>query len=140
MSVRHLDSLFKPASVAVIGASNSPRSVGGVVMRNLLKSGFTGPIMPVNPKYQAVAGVLAYPDVASLPVTPDLAVICTGPKAVPGLITQLGERGTRGVAVITAGLSDIKQRDGRTIEQAMLANAGPHELRILGPNPHFSQG
>jgi len=134
MSVRHLDSLFKPASVAVIGASNSPRSVGGVVMRNLLKSGFTGPIMPVNPKYQAVAGVLAYPDVASLPVTPDLAVICTGPKAVPGLITQLGERGTRGVVVITAGLSDLKQRDGRTIEQVMLANAGPHELRILGPN------
>jgi acetyltransferase len=134
MSVRHLDSLFKPASVAVIGASNSPRSVGGVVMRNLLKFGFTGPIMPVNPKYQAVAGVLAYPDVASLPVTPDLAVICTGPKAVPGLITQLGERGTRGVVVITAGLSDIKQPDGRTLEQVMLANAGPHELRILGPN------
>ncbi|MBU0617117.1 MAG: CoA-binding protein, partial [Planctomycetes bacterium] len=134
MSVRHLDSVFKPASVAVIGASNNPQRVGGVVMRNLLKSGFTGPIMPVNPKYQAVAGVLTYPDVASLPVTPDLAVICTRPQTVPKLITQLGERGTRGAAVITAGLSDVKHADGRTIQDVMLTNARPHGLRILGPN------
>ncbi len=134
MSVRHLESLFKPASVAVIGASNNPRSIGGVVMRNLLMSGFTGPIMPVNPKYQAVAGVLTYPDVASLPVTPDMAVICTGPKIVPDLIEQLGKRGTRGVTVITAGLSDIKHGNGRTIQEAMLDNARPYELRILGPN------
>jgi len=49
MSVRYLDQLFKPASVAVIGASNAPKSVGGIVMRNLLKAGFSGPFMPVNP-------------------------------------------------------------------------------------------
>ena len=134
MSVRNLDSLFKPQSVAVIGASNTPKSIGGVVMRSLLKGGFDGPIMPVNPKYQAVAGVLTYPDVASLPVVPDLAVICTGPKTVPDLIHQLGEKGTRGVAVITAGLSDTLHRDGRTINEAMLAAARPHQLRILGPN------
>ena len=115
MSVRHLDSLFKPTSVAVVGASNNPKSVGGTVMRNLLKSGFTGPIMPVNPKYEAVCGVLTYADVASLPVTPDLAVICTSPATVPDLIHELGERGTRGAVVITAGLSAIKHRDGRTI-------------------------
>ena len=134
MSVRHLESVFNPTSVAIIGASNNPKSIGGLVMRNLLKSGFSGPIMPVNPKYQAVAGVLTYPDVASLPVTPDLALICTGPKTVPGLISQLGERGTRGAAVITAGLSDYKHTDGRTIQEAMLDAARPHLLRILGPN------
>ena len=134
MSVRHLDSLFKPTSVAVIGASNTPKSVGGTVMRNLLSSGFTGPIMPVNPKYEAVCGVLAYPDVANLPVTPDLAVICTSPATVPDLIHELGERGTRGAVVITAGLSDYKHRDGRTIQEAMLAAAKPHLVRILGPN------
>lgn len=134
MSVRHLDSLFNPSSVVVIGASESPGSVGGVVMRNLLKSGFSGPIMPVNPKYQAVAGVLTYPDVESLPVTPDLAVICTPPATVPGLIGQLGERGTRGAIVITAGLAEEEHRDGRSIQEAMLAAARPHLLRILGPN------
>jgi acetyltransferase len=134
MSVRHLDSVFKPGSIAVIGASNNPQSVGGVVMRNLLKSGFSGPIMPVNPKYQAVAGVLTYSDVASLPVTPDLAVICTGPKTIPDLIAQLGERGTRGAVVITAGLSGVRHANGRTIQDVMLTNARPHGLRILGPN------
>ena len=134
MSVRHLDTLFKPTSVAVVGASNNPKSVGGTVMRNLMTAGFAGPIMPVNPKYEAVRGVLAYPDVASLPLTADLAVICTNPATVPGLIHQLGERGTRGAVVITAGLAEYRQEDGRTIEEAMLDAARPYLLRILGPN------
>ena len=134
MSVRNLDCLFKPASVAIVGASNNPHSIGGVVMRNLLKSGFTGPIMPVNPKYQAVAGVLTYPDIKSLPVPPDLGVVCTPPATVPELIRQFGERGTRAAIVITAGLSDHHTSDGRTIQEAMLAAARPYLLRILGPN------
>ena len=134
MSVLNLDALFKPKSVTVIGASNSPNSIGGIVMRNLLKLGFDGPIMPVNPKYPAVAGVLTYPSIDSLPLTPDLAVICTPPATVPGLIDQLGERGTRGAAVITAGLSGMKHTDGRTLQQAMLDAARKHTLRILGPN------
>ena len=106
MSVRNLDHLFKPSSVAVVGASNAPKSVGGLVMRNLLRSGFSGPIMPVNPKYPAVAGVLTYPDIRSLPLTPELAVICTPPATVPELIQQLGQRGTRAAIVITAGLAE----------------------------------
>ncbi|MBU0638434.1 MAG: bifunctional acetate--CoA ligase family protein/GNAT family N-acetyltransferase [Planctomycetes bacterium] len=134
MSVRNLEALFKPTSVAIIGASISPQSIGGVVMRNLLRGGFEGPIMPVNPKYPAVAGVLTYPDVKGLPVVPDLAVICTGPSTVPDLIDQLGQRGTRAAAVITAGLSAQRHSDGRSVQEAMLAAARPHSLRILGPN------
>jgi acetyltransferase len=104
MSVRNLEYLFRPGSVAVIGASNRPQRVGTVLMRNLLEGGFEGPIMPVNPKYASVAGVLAYPDIASLPMTPDLAVICTPAVTVPGLVDELGQRGTRAAIVITAGL------------------------------------
>ncbi len=133
MSVRNLDALFEPQSVAVIGASNAPGSIGGVVMRNLLKAGFAGPIMPVNPKYRAVAGVLTYADVASLPLAPDFAVVCTPPGTVPGIIQQLGERGTRAAAVITAGLS-ARHDQHQTIQEAMLAVARPAGLRILGPN------
>ncbi len=133
MSVRNLEYLFNPRSVAVVGASNSPKSIGGVLMRNLLKSGFDGPIMPVNPKYQAVAGVLTYPDIPSLPVAPELAVICTPPQTVPDVVHQLGEKGTRAAAVITAGLS-APYRDGRSIQDAMLNAARPYTLRLLGPN------
>ena len=75
MSTINLDHLFKPKSVAVIGASNRPQSVGQVMMRNLLAGGFKGPIMPVNPHSESIGGVLAYPTVESLPVTPELAVI-----------------------------------------------------------------
>ncbi|MFZ5610077.1 MAG: GNAT family N-acetyltransferase [Pseudomonadota bacterium] len=134
MSIRNLDLLMRPASVAVIGASNRSQSVGNTVMRNLLAGGFAGPVMPVNPKYQAVAGVYAYPDIARLPIAPDLAVICTPPPSVPGLIAELGARGTRAAIVLTAGL-DVKAKDtDGSLQQAMLAAARPHLLRILGPN------
>ena len=134
MSVRHLDSLFRPASVAVIGASNRPGSVGAVIMRNLVAGGFAGPIMPVNPRADAVAGVLAYESVAALPQAPDLAVICTPPPAVPGLVADLAARGTRAAVVITAGLGRIRTETGETLRDAMLAAARPHNFRILGPN------
>src|SRR5438552_2641215 len=104
MSVRNLDSLFRPASIAVIGASNQPGKIGTVVMRNLLSAGFAGPILPVNPKSEAVAGVLSYTDVEKLPITPELAVICTPPATVPEVISELGTRGTRAAIVLTAGL------------------------------------
>ena len=133
MTTRNLESLFAPSSVAVIGASDRAHSVGATVMRNLLTGGFQGPVLPVNPKHQAVAGVLCYGSVADLPVTPDLAVICTPPVTVPGLIAELGARGTKGAVVLTAGLGNEASED-RTLAQAMLDAARPHLLRVLGPN------
>jgi acetyltransferase len=134
MSVRNLEHLFRPASVAVIGASDRPQSLGATVMRNLLDGGFSGPVWPVNPKYRAVAGRRTWPDVAQIPATPDLAVICTPPAVVPEVIDALGRRGTRAAIVLTAGLSREKTPDGRTLAAAMLDAARPHLLRILGPN------
>ena len=134
MSVKHLDKLFRPASVAVIGASPRPQSVGHTVMTNLLAGGFEGPVVPVNPNHSSVAGVPASPGVGDMPITPDLAVICTPPATVPGLIRALGERGTRAAVVLTAGLSALADDCGRPLDQAMLDAAAPHALRILGPN------
>ena len=133
MSVRNLDHLFRPSSVALIGASTRAGSVGAVVARNLLRSGFTGPVMPVNPRHRAVEGVLAYPDVTSLPLTPDLAIICTPPPTVPGLVAELGARGTRAAVVLTAGMGHAAADDGG-LRQRMLDAARPYLLRILGPN------
>ncbi|PWG62568.1 bifunctional acetate--CoA ligase family protein/GNAT family N-acetyltransferase [Spiribacter halobius] len=134
MTIRNLDALFKPESVAVIGASRRAGSVGAVLARNLFNGGFDGPVMPVNPKHRAVAGVLAYPDVESLPVTPDLAVICTPPRTVPDIVAQLAERGTRGAVVITAGFGEGGDDDGMALRQRMLEAARPHLMRIIGPN------
>jgi acetyltransferase len=128
LSVRHFESLVRPSSVAVVGASDRPGSVGAVVMRNLLAGGFDGPILPVNPGRAAVAGVLAYPDVESLPVAPELAVIATPADAVPGLVDALGRRGTRAMAILTSLERD--ERLQRTLREA----AAKHGVRMLGPN------
>jgi acetyltransferase len=133
MTSRHLEHLLTPRSVALIGASDRPRSVGATVMRNLVAGGFAGPVWPVNWKHSSVAGRRAYPNVASLPEAPDLAVICTPAPTVPGLITDLGRAGTRAAIIISAGL-DQRMEDGRTLNEAMLQAAKPWCLRILGPN------
>jgi acetyltransferase len=133
MTVRNLEFLFHPASVALIGASDREGSVGKVLLRNLRQGGFMGPIWPVNPRHALIEGEQAWPDVAALPQAPDLALICTPPPTVPGLIADLGARGTRAAIVITAGLKQA-QAQGGTLEQAMLDAARPHLLRILGPN------
>ncbi len=134
MSVRNLEHLFRPRSIAVIGASGAPRSVGATVLHNLVEGKFAGAIMPVNPKHDELDGIKVYPTVASLPTVPELAVICTPPATVPTLISQLGDRGSKAAIVITAGLGRDKDSQGRTLKEAMLAAAKPHLLRILGPN------
>ncbi|HZT52345.1 MAG TPA: acetate--CoA ligase family protein, partial [Stellaceae bacterium] len=133
MSVRNLDKMFKPRSVALVGASDNPASVGGVLARNLVRAGFKGRIMPVNPRHREIEGLPVYPDVASLPETPDLAVIATPPQTVPGLIAALGARGTRGAVVITAGFGELGA-EGKALQRQALEAARPHLMRIVGPN------
>ena len=119
MSVRNLESLLRPASVALIGASDRAGSVGSVLLRNLRSAGFAGPIGPVNHRHSSVAGAPAWPTVASLPAAPDLAIICTPPSTVVELIGQLGRKGTRAAIVITAGLKQAASNPGTTLEQAI---------------------
>jgi acyl-CoA synthetase (NDP forming)/GNAT superfamily N-acetyltransferase len=132
MSIRNLDCLFKPRSVAVVGASDNPQRIGTRVLANLVDGGFQGDIWPLNPKHDQLHGLRCYHKVAALPDAPSLAIICTPPATVPGLIAELGARGTRAAIVMTAGLGALKT-GSRTIRQAMLDAAKPHLLRILGP-------
>ncbi len=133
MSVRNLDKIFKPGSVALIGASARPNTIGRVVLRNLCRAGFAGSILPVNPHETALDGLTVYPDVASLPVAPDLAVIATPADTVPGLIAELGKRGTRAAVVITAGFAELGER-GKELQQQALDAARTYLLRLVGPN------
>ncbi|AHB05783.1 MULTISPECIES: bifunctional acetate--CoA ligase family protein/GNAT family N-acetyltransferase [Pandoraea] len=134
MTTRNLSQMFQPKSVAVIGASQRERRVGTTVLQNVIDGGFTGEIYPVNPKYSSLADRKCYRDVSDLPQAPDLAIVCTPPETVPGLIRDLGERGTRAVVVLTSGLARERDRHGVTLQERMLQHAKPHVLRILGPN------
>lgn len=127
MTIRNLEFLFRPKSIAVIGASDRAGSVGATVMRNVLAGGFTGNVYAVNPTHTHVAGRPAYARVEDLPQTPELAVIATPAPTVPALIAALGARGTRAAVVLSGGLTKVQS-------QAMLDAARPHLLRVLGPN------
>ena len=136
MSLRNLDHLFSPTSVVLIGATDRPQSVGATVWSNLSRGCAVrgdSDLMAVNPRLTRLQKWPVYPDVVSLPQTPELAVIATPPATVPGLITQLAQRGTRAAVVLTAGM-DGDHGDGRTHRQAMLDAARPDVFRILGPN------
>ena len=134
MTIRNLEYLFRPRSVALIGASDEKGSVGATVMRNLLSAGFDGPIWPVNPKHRTIAGRRAYASVSELPATPDLAVVSTPAATIPKIIAELGEKGAKAAVVLTAGLARLRDAAGVTLQSAMLEAARPHCLRILGPN------
>jgi acetyltransferase len=110
MSVRNLDSLFDPASVAVIGASTRPASVGATVWRNLTRGGFKGPLYAVNPKHASLDGRPCHARVADLPGAPELAVICTPPATVAGLVNELAAKGTRAAVVLSAGMTPPRSR------------------------------
>ncbi len=134
MTTRNLEFMFKPATVALIGASQKPASVGAVLSRNLFSAGFEGDIFPVNPKYDSVQGVCTFPDIAALPQAPDLAVVATPPDTVPEVIRKLGEKGSRAAVVITAGFAEGQNRHGQALQAALLQAARPNLLRIVGPN------
>ncbi len=134
MSISNLDSLFKPNSVAVIGATGEPGHVGSVIMKNLLAGKFLGPVMPVNPAMDAVAGVLAYKSVDTMPLTPDLGVICTPPDTAPEAIKDLGKRGTRAAVVLSPGYNKLSRPDKKALQARMREAAAPYGVRILGPS------
>lgn len=134
MTIRNLEYLFKPKSVALIDAGEKTCPVGAVLAKNLFNAGYGGPVMPVHPKHQSIEGVLAYPDIASLPVVPDLAVISAPLETVPGLISELAERGTRAAVIIANGFGDTRQQAIEDLEQQIRDAAKPSLMRIIGPD------
>src|SRR5690349_968286 len=128
-----LDVFFAPESVAVVGATENPGSVGRTILWNLMTSPFGGTVFPVNPKRTSVLGVKAYPSLAEIPEPVDLAVIVTPPPSIPGIIRECGENGVRGAIVISAGFKEVGE-EGARLEKELLAEAREANIRVIGPN------
>ncbi|MEY4593431.1 MAG: hypothetical protein RIR18_2326 [Pseudomonadota bacterium] len=134
MSEQHyLSTLFEPRSVAIIGASERENSVGSVIFRNIQSSGYKGRLYPINPKYPLIFGVECHKSIEEIGARVDMAVICTRPQAVPGLIEECGRSGVKNVIVIASGFSEAGHI-GANIERKMLETARSYNVRILGPN------
>lgn len=125
MSQRGLEALLRPKSIAVIGASSKPHRAGYLMMRNLLAGSFNGPVMPVTPASKAVCGVLAWPNVESLPFAPDLAIICTHSRRNLELLEALGEKSCKACIILSAPPEQLPD---------LLACAARWQIRLLGPN------
>ena len=128
-----LEELFTPRSVAVIGASNRPGTVGTTLFRNILQAGFKGVAYPVNPTWPSVSGVHCYPDVKSLPEVPDLAVVIVPAALVAGVVDQVGRAGTRGVVVISSGFREVGGA-GIPLEEEVVRIAARYRMSLVGPN------
>jgi acetyltransferase len=129
VTVRNLDALFRPKSVAVIGASERPGSTGAMVWARVLEGGFDGPLWPVNPKYATLGGHAVIGDVGGLPQAPTVALICTLPETWPEIIHKLGGLGTRAAIIV----GEVRSDDDRLALRHALSAARPNLLRIVGP-------
>lgn len=134
MFERHyLTSLFEPAALAVIGASERAQSPGNMLFKNILKAGYGGQLYPINPKYETVQGVRAYKSIEEIEERIDLAVIATCPQKVPEIVEQCGRRGVKNVLVTTGGFADAGDV-GVALERQTIEIARRYKLRVLGPN------
>ena len=128
-----LDAIFRPETVAVIGATDRPGSVGRTIMRNLVSSPFGGTVFPVNARRQNVLGIQAYPSVSEVPDRVDLAVIVAPAPAVPGIIRECVEARAQGAIIISAGFRETGPK-GVELERQVLEEARRGRMRIVGPN------
>ncbi len=128
-----LDALIRPRSIAVIGASDDPARIGGRPIAYMRERGFAGALYPVNPNRAAVQGMQAFADVASLPETPDVAIVAVPGEAAIQAVEALGARGTKAAVVFTAGFAEVDAA-GAAAQGRMVAAAKRHGLRLLGPN------
>lgn len=128
-----LESIFRPRSVAVIGATEKPGSVGRDVLWNLISSPFGGTVFPVNPNRRSVLGIRAYPNLAAIPDPVELAVIVTPAASAPGLVAESVAKGVRGVIIISAGFREVGPA-GAELERQVLAEASAAGIRVVGPN------
>ena len=133
MNTHYLSSLFTPKSVVLFGASDKQDSVGGVVFRNLLTSGFKGRIFAINPKRDEVQGQKAYSSLEEIDEAVDLAVVATPAKSIPGIVEECGEHGVKMMLILSAGFRETGA-EGRRLEDQVTQLVRRHGIRLMGPN------
>ena len=134
MGIRNLDKVFKPRRIALIGAGDGPSSLIDRVLANLLGGNSPRLVYPISPTRESIGGIPTYPDLARLPKSPDLAVVCARADAVPGVVQACGEHGIRGVLILSGGFRETGA-EGEALEQRVLEAASRFDdLRIVGPN------
>lgn len=126
-----LEPLFRPRSIAVLGASSSPTKVGGRPVAALIANRFEGTVYPVNPRSETIQGLPAFASVKDVPAPVDLAICTVPPGAVMGVLEECAEKGVGALVVFTSGFAEV---GGRAAQEAMAGLAREAGIRLMGPN------
>ncbi len=129
-----MEALFNPKSVAVIGASDNPGKLGSHVMRSLTEGKYPGRIYPVNPGKNEIMGIKTYPSLLQVPESVDLSVIVLPAEQVPKTVIECGEKGVKGIVLITAGFREIEDQKGQALQSEVTKLADQFGIKIIGPN------
>ncbi|MFO8048300.1 MAG: CoA-binding protein, partial [Desulfosudaceae bacterium] len=127
-----MDCFFKPAGVAIVGAS-ATIGRGGYNLVSNIKNSFQGEIYPVNPRYDEILGLTCYPSVSDIPGSVDMAIIFVPAAGIPDIIVQCAHKGVRGVIIQSAGFAETGQA-GRELQEQVLKQARQNNIRVWGPN------
>lgn len=133
MAAQHLDAFFRPRSVAVIGASESPEKYGNIILRNILDGGFRGAVYPINPKSESILGLQCFRNVKDIPDTVDLAVVIIPARLVPQAVAECGEKAVKAAIIITGGFSEAGA-EGEALQRQVADIARKAGVRLIGPN------
>lgn len=133
MTRKDVKVILEPRSVAVIGASRQSGSVGNRILMNIIESGFKGPVYPINPKASEINGLKCYPSILSVEEPVDLAVVAVPAAVVPEVARQAGEKGVKGLVVVSAGFREVGH-EGAKLERELLDICNKYGMRMVGPN------
>jgi acetyl coenzyme A synthetase (ADP forming)-like protein len=131
--MHNLDSIFKPRSIAIVGATPRPGSIGREILNNLFAYEFNGKVFPVNPRHEYIHSTKSYPSVEAIPDPVDLAVIVVPAAHVQGVVEECGRKGVKGLVIITAGFRETGE-EGAKREDAIIEIARRYGMRMIGPN------
>ncbi|MEM3948223.1 MAG: CoA-binding protein [Zestosphaera sp.] len=126
-----LEALFKPRSIAVVGASRQPGKIGYEILRNLKEYGYTGKIYPINPQAKEILGIKVYPSISAVPDEIDMVVVSVPAAMVPDVIDEAGKKGAKVAVIISSGFKEVGRHD---LEEEVVRRAGKYGMRVLGPN------
>ena len=128
-----LEEIFNPASVAVVGASETPGKVGYQILKNCLDQGYKGKVYPINPGSSEIFGLKAYPSIKDLPGNVDLVAIVVPNQAIPGVLADCGTKGVKGAIVYAGGFAECSD-EGAELQKKIVATARENGIRMFGPN------
>ena len=133
-SIESFERIFNPKAVAILGASEDARKMGGWCMSSFIHGSYPGKVFPVNPKSREIRGIKTYASLNEVPGQIDLAIVVVPSSAVASVLVECAEKGVKGAVIITAGFREMDDPRGQVLQEEIVSLAQEKGIRLIGPN------